>query len=312
MDGRILFGVTAVMALAACTKTESIPVQKGEECEITVSVDAPLHTKITGAVDTFDAKVKNIQVVVYNDGQMDGYVKVNASTATLKCTSGSRKIYVVANGPDMSGAFAESTLKATVVNLNEEALANFTMVGDTTVNLPGTKSINVAIHRLVSRIAIKKVVKEFGDGVGDQTFKIDSIYVVNAAGNCKLVDSFAPTLWYNDGHYVTSGLNFLSDTPGATIAEGDTYSTSHYYYAFPNPGTSKKTLLVLSTTFGSQRRFYPLELPALESNKSYEFTKITLKRPGSVDPTTPVTTDDISFSVTVTPWVEGLSIEEEI
>ena len=71
-------------------------------------------------------------------------------------------------------------------------------------------------------------------------------------------------------------------------------------YAFNKSHAAAYAVVSYQTAY--LKYYYPVDMPALQYNKSYEITGVTIKRGGSDNPNTPVTSSDISFSVSVNGW----------
>ena len=317
-----LIAVCAAVSLISCNKFQTDPFvnsQQDNTCNINVTLGGAavdIETKATGeaaAVSANEAKVNTMQVLVFRGDLIDAYGTVsNASSLSLSCTAGSRKIYAVVNAPDLSSVSSLSAFESMVVDLSANTASSFVMVGSKTVTLPGTKTVEIEVSRLVSRVVIKKITRNFtSPSLAALGFKVDKIYLVNAAGSYNYGQTAAPSKWYNLGENKSELPALLYDAPAAPIANNSSYSTLHYFYAMPNPATSNVTKLVIEATLGTQKYYYPVALPAMLPNKSYEITGVTIKRGGSEDPDTPITSDSITFSVTVKGW-ETTGIDEQI
>lgn len=94
-------------------------------------------------------------------------------------------------------------------------------------------------------------------------------------------------------------------------------------YAYPNPTESRfengiyigdeagewsirPTRLVIETTLDGTKYYYPITLPALESNKTYEIENLVITRPGSDDPDIPVVVYDVPFKISILGWEQVL------
>lgn len=317
--------IASVLAMAAllssCNKFEAPAAQAPDEQRYNINVTlggaaVEVETKTTGEAATVSANealVNTLQVLVFRGDFLDAYGTANASSVSVSCTSGSRTVYAVVNGPDLSAVTSLSALENTVVDLSANSTNSFVMVGKSLATLPGTSSVTVPVSRLVSRIVLKKITRNFiAPALQGLTFRVDSIYVVNAAGNVNYRMDAAPSKWYNQSKDKGELPALLRDTPGANIANNASYSTPHYFYVMPNPGTAKTTRLVIAATLGTQKYYYPVNLPALQNNKSYEIAGVTIKRGGSDNPDTPVSFADISFSVTVSGWTTSDIAEQLI
>ena len=274
-----------------------------------------VETKTTGEAETVsahEAAVNNLQVLVFRGDFLDAYGTANASSVSVSCTAGTRTIYAVVNGPDLSAVTSLSALESTAVDLASNSTNSFVMVGKTSTTLPGSETVTIPVSRMVSRIVVKQISRNFlAPALQGLSFRVDSIYVINAAGSLDYKLNAAPGKWYNLSKDRGDLPSLLRDAPGAAIANNGTYSTPHYFYVMPNPGTAKTTRLVIVATLGTQKYYYPVNLPAMQYNKSYEISGVTIKRGGSEDPDIPVYSDDVSFSVTVNGWTTN-GISEQI
>ena len=307
----LIWVLAAAAAFSSCNKIEAPELKNSSEPRYNINVTLggaaiEVETKTTGdasTVATNEAKVNNLQVLVFRGDFLDAYGTANSNSVSVSCTAGTRTIYAVVNGPSLSSVTSLSAFESTMVDLSANTASSFVMVGSTSTTLPGTNSVSIPVSRLVSRIVLKKITRNFtAASLQGLSFKVDSIYVVNAAGNLNYKLNASPTKWYNQDKDKGEVTSLLRDAPGATIANNASYSTPHYFYVMPNPATSKTTRLVIVATLGTQKYYYPINLPAMQYNKSYEITGVTIKRGGSDDPNTPVTSADISFSVSVNGW----------
>ena len=148
------------------------------------------------------------------------------------------------------------------------------------------------------------------------------------AGDINLGQSSTYTVshWYNQrGYQSSNNLGAVTyDSVNQTIASGATNSTAHYFYAMPNnkaaavggPWTPRGSKLVIQCEIAGQLYDYPITLPDLQSNYSYEIDLVTITRPGNVDDGNepddshpgdtdeekPVVGFDQGFSITVKNW----------
>ena len=307
----LLWVLAASALFYSCNKFESTEAPGPDEPRYNINVTLggaaiEVETKTTGEASTVsanEAKVNSLQVLVFRGDFLDAYGTANASSVSVSCTAGTRTIYAVVNGPNLSAVTSLSALESTMVDLSSNSTSSFVMVGSTSATLPGTGSVSIPVSRMVSRIVLKKISRNFtAASLQSLSFKVDSIYVVNAAGNFNYKLNASPSKWYNEGKDKGEVTALLRDAPGVLIANNSSYSTPHYFYVMPNSAASKTTRLVIVATLGTQKYYYPVDMPALQYNKSYEITGVTIKRGGSDNPNTPVTSSDISFSVSVNGW----------
>ena len=304
----------ALILAASCTKNELIPTpvtQDTEPCMVTFSaVDEA--TKATTGTD--DAKINNLQVFVFLGDNLDVYGSASASSVSIQCTPGTRNIVIIANGPDLHTVTTKTALLATTSLMSNSSVTSMEMIGSKTETLSASnKTISIPVSRLGARVVVSSIKKNFSSAALQAlTFKVKRIYLVNVAGDCKYGGgSYTPTVWYNKMKHDAEQSAMTLDSPDATVSNTTKYTTVHTFYAWPNPTSTdsesttwsaRHTRLVIETQLGNDTFYYPISLPALESNKSYNIAEVNITRPGSSSPDVPVSFLDCSFSVTVTGW----------
>lgn len=305
-----------IVSLASCNKTISeVEYPEGELCSLVVNASSEISVKTTGSKETITANeklIKTLQVFVFRGDFLDAYQKATTSSVSLTCTAGERRVYAVVNAPDLSSISSKSALEAYLVDLSANTASSLVMIGVANATLPGEETVNIAVNRMVARVVVNKISREFESAsLGALKFVVKGIYLSDVAGNGSISGAAAPSKWYNTSNKKDDCPALLSDKPNAEIADKGAYSTTHYFYSMPNK-VAQKTKLVVEAQLGDKTFYYPIELPALESNKSYEIANILVKRPGADTPDAPVTSDAITFSVSVNDWITVPIVEQII
>ena len=309
MKKSIFAFAAALVALVACNKNEATPMQPQnqletlEPCELTVGICGAM-TKATAVTTENEAKVNNLQIFVFRGDDLDAYASVdNAKELTLSCTAGEREVYALVNAPDYSAVPGKAALLAKVSELSANSLTNFEMVGSKSVTLPQASTVSIDVNRIASRVVLKKITRNFTSAaLQSLDFTIDAIYLINVAGNTSYDLTKAPAAWYNVAKNNNELASLLYDAPASAVANGQSYIPVHTFYGYPNDLSVNTTRLVIETTLGTTKYYYPINLPAMESNKSYEIEEVTITRPGSDNPNEPVSFADASFSINVIDW----------
>ena len=298
----------ALAALVACNKNDVAPMQPQNQeslvpCELTVGICGAM-TKATAVSADNEAKVNNLQVFVFRGDDLDAYASVdNAHELTLSCTAGDRVVYALVNAPDYSAVPGKAALLAKVSELSANSLTNFEMVGSKSVTLPQSEKVSIDVNRIASRVVLKKITRSFtSEALQALNFKVDAIYLINVAGNTSYDLSAAPAKWYNVAENKNELASLLYDAPASLITNGQSYSTAHTFYAYPNDLATNTTRLVIETTLGETKYYYPINLPEMAANKSYEIEEVKITRPGSDNPDEPVSFADATFSINVIDW----------
>ena len=313
---RLMIMAAAVGALVACNKelpsqgTDNVlPHEESQMHELTVSVKgAGLSTKALTTTD--EAKVNDLQVFVFRSGSnaLDAYANAKSATQlSLSCTTGEKNIIAIVNAPDMKDVATKDALLAKISELSGNALNNFEMIGTATATVPTEMGITVTVDRIASRVVIKKVTRDFASpALASVNFTIDAIYLVNAAGDLNYGKTGAPSKWYNTAKNLNEQAALLVDSPAAAVANKESHAVAHYFYAYPNLNSADDqvadTRLVVEATLDGRKYYYPVTMPKMESNKSYEISELKITRPGSDNPDKPIEIMDQDFKITVNPW----------
>ena len=314
----MMAAVAAVFGTMSCKKDNvpsmnhgnaNVPVD-GERTELTVGIATGM-TKSTTITADDEVKVNNLQVFVFRGDALDAYgVADNASTVTVSCTKGNREVYAVVNAPDLKDIATKTDMLAAKSALSDNDESNFVMIGKTNADLPSELPVNVEVDRIVSKVVLKTVNRAFTSAaLAALNFSIDEIFITNVAGDVNYGLTDNPLEWYNKMDYNSEMAMFTHDAPAASVVNEEAYSTQHTFYCYPNKAADsdatswspRRTRLVLKTTLGTDTYYYPVTLPELENNKSYEL-ELTITRPGSDNADTPVSFEDCAFEITVKPW----------
>lgn len=326
-----LAAFAAASLLASCNNNELTPERssaiKGEKCLLDVSLGGTPVTRATGIKDSDEAKVNHWQIWVFNsDGSLDNYADISdgSTSTTLAVTSGTKDIQVVVNAPSSDAAILQgkslAEIGSYVSDLTDNSKGSYVMVGKTSETLPKTGTVTINVDRIAARVVIKKITNALTSG---QSMKVEALYVTNVAGDCPLglSSSYSVSSWYNkEGYFEPADANKLSsdfviDSPAATVDNGASYTTEHMFYVYPNASAPKDggtwsaraSKFVLKVTVGSQVYYYPVQLPEIKNNHSYEINELVITRggnkPGDADPEDSViTSEDASFAIDVQDW----------
>lgn len=328
-----------VFGLAACNKDAGsvapAEFQEGAPVRLVVNAAGSGATKATGITSNdviTEAKVNSLQVFVFNGDALDGYATIaNSTTATVSCTSGARDIYAVVNAPSLASITSKAALLATVSSL-ENNVSNFQMIGHKNETLKFDGTVDIAVDRLAARVVIRGIKNAIENAAQADAFKLVSIALTNVTGdvNFGLSADYEPLVWKNRrGYEATNSFgSFDYDSVNADLAAGATNSDVHFFYSYPNRKnaivgleagesgfTGRRARLVIKAEIAGVLYNYPIELPVLENNKSYEINLVNITRVGNLDngshdPDDPNDDDeektivgfDQGFSITVNDW----------
>ena len=340
---------TAVLLTGACNKAPQ-PATEIETGSVIIKPVLDGHELVTRAADTDDydqeATISDVQLLVFDtSGYLEHYSSVNTETTEFffDLRVGNMKAWVVANGPNLSTIKTESALTSMMINLASynNPSEDFVMAGSQSFQViaNGDVECTVPISRLVSRITLKSVTSLLPAAYG--TVTIDYALLENVVSTYSLSGTAGTTGWYNPMGRITEStlvqthivnpptyaadqpqLTFRTLTGSTGFTNGTTYNTPLRFYAYPNATatdhtgfattfTPRYTRLVLKASIDGGTYYYPVSLPNLVRNKSYD-VHVTLIGLGSSDPDQPVQKGMVDLLVQVTPWGEGSVINETI
>ena len=300
-----------------------------------------VETRATGIADnsTDTKKVGSLQVFAFdNKGVLKAYENTTSgSTVSMKLDIGREySFYAVANNYGVSSwkyssvapITSLSALKSIMTDLKDNTPDNLLMFSQAGVKKTITSSVEnipIELTRLVSKIQIKKITVDFGsnDALKRKSFKIDSLFVINAAAK-ETFDLASETnvTYYNLGKFVTGNayhllLDKLSSAAEVSSATGvvTPYETVHTFFAYGNH-TAKPTRLVISCNWGGERTYYPINITGadgyLSPNCAYVINQLTIKGMGSDNPDVIPERKNFTASVTIKDWATGFEKTVEL
>ena len=348
---KTLFIMTAVAAMAcSCDKNPDCgPCQDGESrviLNVSLDFEDEPQTRATSYVtaQTYETKVNDVQVLVFDStGALNAYVDANTKTSgiSISTTAGSKTVWAVVNGPDLSSITTLSALQSTAVDLGANSTTEttgFVMAGSATCTVgSSTATASVAVKRLVARVALQKISNSLPSSYGALT--VNNVTLINVVGNQNLNGSASISTWYNkmgrenggSEPAIIDGVNSFASCPtltfksvGSSVANGGslTPTTPYLFYTYPNSTstdatgwtssfTARKTRLVVTATISGKKYYYPVVIDTPARNTAYT-VELTITGLGSTDPDKPVVKGSINASVTVQGWSAGAVYEETI
>ena len=344
------FFIMAAIAAIACAcepEQDCLPCQeKTATLNVSLDFEDGTPTKASSYVtsQTYETAVNNVQVLVFDStGSLNAYVDADNSVAgiTVNTTAGSKTIWAVVNGPDLSSVTTLSALQSTAVDLSANSTNSsegFVMAGSTTCTVSSsTTTAIISAKRLVSRVALQKICNALPASYGSIT--INNVTLINVVGNQNLNGSASISTWYNkmgrenggSEPAIIDGVNSFASCPtltfksvGSSVTNGGalTPTTPYLFYTYPNSTstdatgwtssfTARKTRLVVTATISGTKYYYPIVIDAPARNTAYT-VELTITGLGSTDPDKPVVKGSISASVTVQGWSAGAVYEETI
>lgn len=329
----------AIMAGASCNKVTDPQTQEAENQEPQASLTINLldGTKSTSSSSDKDKTVNNIQVLVFNmdkGGEAEAWTSSTSkdNIPSMLVSFGKKEVWAIANcDDDLSRVLSIDDLLSKQYTLDKTNVGSLLMAGktDEPVNIiTSNPSVTIAITHLQSKVTVKKITRQFStyaQQVKDMT--INGVYLINAVGASHF-DGVLSDMWVNKhGHKDNAYDKVLYDAVGQSLANGNSYTTTHCFYPFPNSSTNElttgdgsnvKTMLVVDCTLGGRPCYYPLWLPkgateTLARDKEYVIEEIVLTRPGSDTPFEPTTSAFLNVVIKpITDFGAGANYSEQI
>ena len=346
--------ITAAIAAMACScnpDKDCLPCKEGQLKTATLNVSLDLEddtqTRASSYVTAqpYEAAVNSVQVLVFDSsGALNAYVDADTRTSdiSISTTAGAKTVWAVVNGPDLSSVSTLAALQSRTIDLSDNsttASAGFVMTGQTSCSVGSTvASANVAVRRMVARVALVKVNNALPSSYGAMT--VNNVTLINVVGNQNLAGTASISTWYNkmgrkDGATASSQIIDGSTNPascptltfksvGSSVASGSSLSptTPYLFYTYPNSTTTdvtgwsstftaRKTKLVVVVTIAGSRYYYPVVIDTPARNTAYT-VELTITGLGATDPDKPVEKGSINASVSVQAWTGGAVYDEII
>ena len=315
--------VLSACMIAGCTENHgSSPEIIGEKVPVSISIPVNDLSASLSKVTTTDgeAAVNNVQVFVFrNDGVLDAYGKSETASVEVDCTVGEKNIVAVVNAPDLLNVTSLDGFNAAKSQLSDNSTGNFVMTGAKSATITSADNeLTINVKRLVARVSISKITNALSaEQYAGTPIVINKIYLSNVAGDRLYSSASVPSLWLNMSGSFSDCPGLLSDSGiSASIADGSSYTTPHYYYCYPNPTAEDSTAeiwsprftrLVVEASILGKTYYYPVSIGNIEQNHTYDIEELIITRLGSDDPDVPVSAGTISLTITVSDWEEGTS-----
>lgn len=318
MNSKVM--IMSALVMCGCSKmSERVPSMEQDVVELSFSVPSQGNTKVSGTVD--EESVEDLQIFVFgSDGQLQAYGHSESDQLTLTCSTGEKRIAALVNSPQQTTIKNENELQGLVSSFSDNSLGRFVMTGIDDKEVTKTESVIIPVSRLVSKVVLANVKNDFiMEQHQEMDFSIKSVFLTNAAKDRKYMSASTPSGLYNSGvsdmdEIIAQAGNMMYESLGSqTISYGETYQSGNYLYCYPNPhsDSATSTYLVVEATLGQALYYYPVKLPPMESNKCYNVS-LTVCRPGSSTPDTPVETANAVFEVEVQPWAGNIAVDDTI
>ena len=279
---KILFPAFAALFMFVGCNQNAIPERPGRKAEVTVSISAPsMGTKVSVNDMPNDGNVKRLDVFIYKEnGVLESHGSItNATSLAISSSTGSKEIWAIVNGPDLSSVSEDGTstlaqLKAISIALGDNAADGFVMTGSKNVTLEGNTPVSIDVYRVATRVVIKKITKNFSVAANQaKEFKIVGIYLTNVQGANDLgLESFQASngTWFNKMMHEDSNSHaYLYDNVNRVV--NGSYETAHYFYGMPNDAavaddvyagnwSKRLTRLVIEATLDGETMYYPITM----------------------------------------------------
>ncbi|MCQ2135805.1 MAG: fimbrial protein [Bacteroidales bacterium] len=306
MNKNLLFLTLAAIALAgSCSKQEpvSTPQQNFPEAVATLSV--ALRTPLTKSSQTAQEEaVSSLDVFVFNEdgSRVEASAHGSSTSVDVSVSIGTKVVAALVNYSGEIPSFVSvSDLEEIVSDLSDNTPSKFVMYGKTGATAVTTSSaVTVEVSRLVARVKLGQVINALTGPYEGEQLQVSGAYLINVAGESLLGGSSAvPSKWYNKQKN-------CSELPSLLNA-----GTQMNFYCYPNSVSSdssskdwspRYTRLVVEAVIAGHTWYYPINLPLIKANCSYEIPSLTITRLGSTDPDTPIEVGTASFTVEVKDW----------
>lgn len=291
------FLAAALIVLSAVSCIDPVRNDEAAACLLNLKLGAP-ETKVTGATAAAESHISSANVYIYNmDSGLPVFVAGRRTVSGVGIQfsglpMGGYKAVVIANAPSSLSSELPYEVLMRSVSSAADNCENLVMTGEKDFTLSQrSQDETVRVERLAARISLGRVTNRIGSG---STVTLQSIYIINAAGNTDYAGVASPTVWLNKMGFRDEVSSILSDEVGAPVPYGAAYEVEHAFYCYPNAtsadasgGTwsARHTRLVLKCSIADANHsapcYYCVTLPPLKRNREYVISEIILNREGN-------------------------------
>lgn len=314
------------VAVAGCVR----PLSDGQDtvAPVTITLDDGVPvSRTTSAAKEETVSEWAVLVCRQSTGAVVASASSSASSITLKVAPGTYDIHAVVNaGYDPSSVKNVSSLTGMRVSLTDNSLTGGLVMYGSRTGVSVTASggtVTVPVKRLVSKVQLDRVSVDFSGrpDLAAKTFRLESVYLINVAGDAVVGSASSPSSWYNKRGYLSSVADgLLYDAVNRTLTSSAPYSVPHYFYACENVTSSdsqsttwsaRYTRLVLRCSIGGTVYYYSINIPKMTRNSVYRITDAVIKDRGSLEEDRVVSDAlDVTFSTSVS-WGDTYNVEEQ-
>ena len=322
----------AIMAvcLAGCNSVPGADITSETLAHTTVTIVGNPITRATGVTSAEEENIANLQILVFDEsGTLEHYLDAGSSaTGDIVTKEGRKTVTAVVNAPSLQDVATKNALMTKTSLLADNSRGSMVMIGEVEAVLQDGGKLNIPVARIISKVMIKKITSAFPSTstYASKPFRINSIYLINVAGDNTYSASSEPTIWYNK---LANGQNdpgcrtfpLLADPVNENLAYKASYTKEHSFYCYPNlisdesfdsTWSPRHTMLVVDAMLDGVQTYYPIELPVIGRNKCIVIEELIITKKGSDYPYVPVRDGSCDATVIVTPWDPILNYTETI
>lgn len=323
---KFLYAAGIAATLLSCNEAERELTGASVAAEVTLRI-LPAGTKgeaegQNGTCDIF---------IFYGEAGYSGQLETHrrfsqGKELKLQATAGKREIFAILNMDehDFSAVCTKSDLLSSVSRLEENKDGRFHMTGFRIVELKeGGNLLDITVRRFAARVKLKKITRGFSPkALAKQDFVIKEVFLSNAIRQSGFSSDYMPS---EDDFVNKLGVTdtrfdyWLRRRIDRALVQNESFDTEQVLYTYPNPFTidaqegpftARNTKLVVHASLDGESCYYVIALGALERNKSYEISELTLTRRGTDTPEEGMDLSGCEFKFSVSPWTT-IPIENE-
>ena len=192
--------MAAIMAvcLAGCNSVSVTDITSETLAHTTVTVVGNPVTRATGVTAAEEESIANLQILVFDEnGALEHYLDAGSSaTGDIVTKEGRKTVTAIVNAPSLKDVSTKNALMTKTSLLADNSRGSMVMTGEVEAVLQDGGKLNIPVTRIISKVMIKKITSAFTSQTNaSKTFRINSIYLINVAGDNTYAASTEPTIW---------------------------------------------------------------------------------------------------------------------
>ena len=300
------------LPICSCVKQEADAEESGrieDRVSVFFSIEGEPRTTKAESLQCLDVLVFRTE-----SGRIDSHLKASGSVFSVKVPKDIPvQWFIIANAP--SDAFNNvnslSDFNEEFSHLSDNTAASPCMSASGQTVFTQQSSQTATLYRLISRVYVGTIQNDYYEPT---SFTVRRVFLLNAVEGLSFDAKRLSGFWYNKLVHEPSNTLSCLDTEMNRGSDSPLIEIGQYLYCFPNPTVEdvfsltflewspRHTRIVIEASVNGATEYYPITLPVMKRNTTYQLNKVIITGPGTAHPDTPIEREAIISTITILPW----------